>query len=96
MTGEIYRGVILEQHERLFSGAMRAELVFMDDNTRPNSSIIVNEYLQSEDTTHMDWPEFSSDLNPIEHVWDMLGRRVQARQSPLTCLPELRRALINE
>ncbi|KFM66776.1 Transposable element Tc1 transposase, partial [Stegodyphus mimosarum] len=44
--------------------------------------------------TRMDWPAFSPDLNLVEHVWDMLGRRVAARQ--LTCPPELRRALLFE
>ncbi|GFS72602.1 transposable element Tcb1 transposase [Trichonephila clavipes] len=32
MTGHIYRDVILEQHVRLFRGAMGAEFMFMDDN----------------------------------------------------------------
>ncbi|GBN97885.1 hypothetical protein AVEN_199785-1 [Araneus ventricosus] len=27
----------------------------------------------------MTWPARSSDLNPIEHVWDMLGRRIASR-----------------
>ncbi|GFU35559.1 transposable element Tc3 transposase [Trichonephila clavipes] len=27
----------------------------------------------------MDWPAYSPDLNPIEHVWDALGRRIAAR-----------------
>ncbi|GBL76555.1 hypothetical protein AVEN_53286-1 [Araneus ventricosus] len=44
----------------------------------------------------MDWPAYSPDLNPIEHVWDMLGRRIAARQPPPTCLPELRRELLDE
>ncbi|GFW23126.1 DDE_3 domain-containing protein [Trichonephila clavipes] len=44
----------------------------------------------------MNWPAYSPDLNPIEHVWDMLGRRIAARQPPPTCLPELRRALFDE
>ncbi|GFU44109.1 transposable element Tcb1 transposase [Trichonephila clavipes] len=35
-----------------------------------------DECLQSEDITRMDWTAYSSDLNPIEHVWDMLGRRI--------------------
>ncbi|GFX54638.1 transposable element Tc3 transposase [Trichonephila clavipes] len=57
---------------------------------------VVDECLQSEDITRMDWPAYSSGLNPIEHVWDMLGRRIAARQPPPTCLPELRRAWLDE
>ncbi|GFT29974.1 transposable element Tcb1 transposase [Trichonephila clavipes] len=68
MTGHIYRDVILEQHVRLFRGPMGAEFLFMDDNARPHRANIVDEYLQSEDITGMDWPAYSSDLNPIEQV----------------------------
>ncbi|GFW72757.1 transposable element Tcb1 transposase [Trichonephila clavipes] len=82
MTGHIYRDVILEQHVRLFRGAMGAEFPFMDDNARPHRENIVDECLQSENITRMDWPAYSLDLNPIEHVWDMLGRRIAARQPP--------------
>ncbi|GFY12668.1 transposable element Tc3 transposase [Trichonephila clavipes] len=45
MTGHIYRDVILEQHVRLFRGAMCAEFLFMDDNARPHHANIVDEYL---------------------------------------------------
>ncbi|GFY22851.1 DDE_3 domain-containing protein [Trichonephila clavipes] len=72
---------------------MGAEFLFMDDNARPHRENIVDECLQSEDITRMDWPTYSPDLNPIEHVWDMLGRRIAARQPLPTCLLELRRAL---
>ncbi|GFV59421.1 transposable element Tc3 transposase [Trichonephila clavipes] len=65
MTGHIYRDVILEQHVRLFRGAMCAEFLFMDDNARPHRANIVDECLQSEDITRMDWPAYSPDLNPI-------------------------------
>ncbi|GFX96183.1 DDE_3 domain-containing protein [Trichonephila clavipes] len=68
----------------------------MDDNARPHHVNIVDECLQSEDIPRMDWPAYSPDLNPIEHVWDMLGRRIAARQPLPTCLPELRRALLDE
>ncbi|GFV16430.1 transposable element Tcb1 transposase [Trichonephila clavipes] len=87
MTGHIYRDVILEQHVRLFRGVRGVEFLFIDDNARPPRANIVDECLQSEDITRMDWPAYSPDLNPIERVWDMLGRRIAARQPPPTCLP---------
>ncbi|GFX62340.1 dopamine beta-hydroxylase [Trichonephila clavipes] len=96
MRGHIYRDFILEQHARLFRGTMGAEFLFMDDNALPHRANIVDEGLQSDDITRMDWPAYSMDLNPIEHVWDMLGRRIATRQPPPTCLPELRRALLDE
>ncbi|GFU65414.1 transposable element Tcb1 transposase [Trichonephila clavipes] len=95
MTGHTYRDVILEQHVRLYRDIMGAEFLLMDDNVRPHRANIVDEFLQSEDITHMDWSAYSPDLNPIEHVWDMLGRRIAARHHPLTCLPELD-ALLDE
>ncbi|GFY35957.1 DDE_3 domain-containing protein [Trichonephila clavipes] len=66
------------------------------DNARLHRANIVEECLQSEDITRMDWPAYSPDLNPLEHVGDMLGRRIAARQPPPTCLPELRSALLDE
>ncbi|GFX95033.1 transposable element Tc3 transposase [Trichonephila clavipes] len=96
MTVHIYRDVILEQHVHLFRGAMGAEFLFMEDNARPHHANFVDACLQSEDITRMDWPAYSPDLNPIDNVWDMLGRRIAARQSPPTCLPELWRALLDE
>ncbi|GFU81020.1 transposable element Tcb2 transposase [Trichonephila clavipes] len=96
MTVHINRDVILEQHVRLFRGVMGAEFLFMDDNARPYRANIADECLQSEDITRMDCLAYSPNFNPTEHVWDMFGRRIAARQPPPTCLPELRRALLHE
>ncbi|GFW01106.1 transposable element Tcb1 transposase [Trichonephila clavipes] len=68
----------------------------MNDNARPHRADIVDECLQSEDITPMDRSAYSPDLNPIEYVCNMLGRRIAARQPPPTRLPELRRALLDE
>ncbi|GFU67252.1 transposable element Tc3 transposase [Trichonephila clavipes] len=96
MTGHIYRDVILEQHVRLFRGAMGAEFLLMDDNARPHRANIVEECLQSEDITRMDWPAYSPDFQSNRACVDMLSRRTAAHQHPPTCTPELRRALLDE
>ncbi|GFU68319.1 transposable element Tcb2 transposase [Trichonephila clavipes] len=73
-----------------------AEFLFMDDNAHPHRSNIVDECLQSDDITRMDWPVYSQDMNPIELVWDMLGQRIVAHQPPPTYQPEFRRLLLDK
>ncbi|GBL93447.1 hypothetical protein AVEN_59656-1 [Araneus ventricosus] len=62
-----------------FRGAVGPEFILLDDNARPHGALLVDEFLESEDIHRMDWPARSPDLNPIEHVWDALGRAIATR-----------------
>ena len=44
----------------------------------------------------LDWSVQSSDLNPIEHLWDELERRMQARPSRPTSVSDLTYAFLEE
>ena len=70
--------------------------VYMDDNARPHRSRAETAYLQSEAVTSVPWPAMSPDLNPIKHIWDMLGRRIQAREPPVQNIRQLGAALHRE
>ncbi|GFV29489.1 transposable element Tcb2 transposase [Trichonephila clavipes] len=59
----------------------------MDDNCRPPRANLVEDFLFEEGIVRIEWSACSPDMNPIEHVWDALGRRVAGRQPPPTNSP---------
>ncbi|GFU70245.1 uncharacterized protein TNCV_903871 [Trichonephila clavipes] len=68
----------------------------MDDNATCHRTLAVQDCLDSEGIQHLVWPVRSPDLNPIENVWDALGRQVAGRNYPPTNKNTLIRALTEE
>ncbi|GFT31632.1 transposable element Tcb2 transposase [Trichonephila clavipes] len=96
VNGTRYCNEILLPYVRLFRGAMGLQFLFMDDNAPCHRTVAAEQLLESEDIERMDWPARSPDRNPIEHVWDFLGRRLAARTLPPVTIRELRFALQDE
>ncbi|GFW97131.1 transposable element Tc3 transposase [Trichonephila clavipes] len=84
MTGQRYIDEVLLPHVRLFRGAVGDKFVFMDDNASCHRTLAVQDCLDSEGIQRLVWPARSLDLNPIENVWDALGRQVAGRNYPPT------------
>ncbi|GFW64120.1 transposable element Tcb2 transposase [Trichonephila clavipes] len=96
MTGQRYIDEVLLPHVRLFRGVVGDKFVFMDDNATCHRTLAVQDCLDSEGIQRLEWPARSPDLNPIENVWDALGRKVAGRNYPPTNKNTLIRELTEE
>jgi transposase len=49
---------------------------FQHDNALPHVARICTQFLEAENVPVLSWPAYSTDMSPIEHVWDALDRHV--------------------
>ncbi|GFV57359.1 transposable element Tcb2 transposase [Trichonephila clavipes] len=63
---------------------------------QPPRANLVEDFIFEEGIVRMEWPACCPDMDPIEHVWDALGRRVASHQPSPQTLQELERDLLEE
>uniref|UniRef100_A0A8C6S367 Tc1-like transposase DDE domain-containing protein n=1 Tax=Neogobius melanostomus TaxID=47308 RepID=A0A8C6S367_9GOBI len=62
----------------------------------PHVARICTHFLEAENVPVLAWPAYSPDMSPIEHVWDVLDRRIRQRVPVPTNIQQLRTAIEEE
>ena len=63
--------------------------IFQQDSAQPHVARIVQAFFQRRRVSLLPWPTRSPDVSPIEHVWDMVGRRLIHQGPPAPGLDAL-------
>lgn len=78
MKARTFKKDNLGVYVRPYTTAICDYFLLKDDNVRPYRPRIMGDDIQQKTIQHMMSRGRSSDLNPIEHVWDALGKCIDA------------------
>ncbi|GFW26324.1 transposable element Tc3 transposase [Trichonephila clavipes] len=93
VTAQRYRDEVLEPYVHLLRCAVGPDFISMDDNASCHQAVLIADFLEKENIQRMSKPANSPDLKSIEHLWDMLGRQIEAFSHTPSSVIDLKRAL---
>ncbi|KAI4895431.1 hypothetical protein NFI96_007287 [Prochilodus magdalenae] len=96
--GECYPACNIIQHDWFgggpYAGAVGPGFLLVHNNARPHVARVCRQFLENEGIDTIDWRTGSPDLNPIEHLWDIMFRSIRRHQVAPQAVQELSDALV--
>ncbi len=81
MVKEVYEGILdrnlLSSAAKLGFNSAKRKFIFQHDNDPKHTAGLIKQFFTKKRIKKLDWPPYSPDLNPIEHLWSEIERKIR-------------------